>query len=441
MESLLITKACDFIKSKRYATGAFMRLVLIALTMLIGTILSAEENPLDIRFYGSFLHTDRIPKALFFFKEIEKNDSFELRRAVRNHDVNTIVLASNGGSVWEGLSMAGIIFDKGMTTYVPELSDDMGCYSACAYMFFAGAKRKVDGILAVHQMGGFGSEADEKSKKVKETQQQTQFTVSEIIGFLNEFGTPPFVYERMFRSRNFYVFEEDEIAQLETGEVDGVQVQQINSFFTDLVAYLEKKAGEKERPENQSHERFTFDNKNKEQVRNLQSALKAAGCNAGIVDGIWGSKTRLAAILFAKTAKLPFSADSFINEYYWSKLSSAPSKFCPVQKTAPSQNPRVPKFTKGRPTKIHLHWRLTCKGASGARSVPIFGLVSRYNPKTGNFSFTITDRDGFKGTNSHNITDGQIFMFGKSAPMRNNFRYFRFTEASCPDGMIGEALK
>ena len=64
------------------------------------------------RLYGSFMYNSDIPNALFFMNQIKNGDDFELRKALRNHDIDTIVLASPGGSVWAGLSMAGIIFDK-----------------------------------------------------------------------------------------------------------------------------------------------------------------------------------------------------------------------------------------------------------------------------------------------------------------------------------------
>ena len=112
---------------------------------------------------------------------------------MRNHKIDIVVLGSNGGSVWEGLNMAAIIHDNDIMTYVPNLPDTMGCYSACAYMFFGGNKRKVDGLLAVHQTGAYGAELDVKKQVIAETQQTTQFTESEIIGFLNEFDTPPCV--------------------------------------------------------------------------------------------------------------------------------------------------------------------------------------------------------------------------------------------------------
>ena len=66
------------------------------------------------RLYGSFIYNSDIPNALFFMDQIKNGDDFELRKALRNHDIDTIVLASPGGNVRAGLSMAGIIFDKGL---------------------------------------------------------------------------------------------------------------------------------------------------------------------------------------------------------------------------------------------------------------------------------------------------------------------------------------
>ena len=165
--------------------------------------------------YGSFLHSEKVPNALFFFDYIEKNDNFEFRKALRNHDVDLIVLSSRGGSVWEGLSIAGIINDKGLNVYVPKTSvkGDGNCASACSFMFFAGETRNVEGKLGVHQ---FLSKEKEKKEKIVEIQKNSQFTVSEIIGYLNEFEKPPWDFERMFQQSEMYYFKKTELVQLET---------------------------------------------------------------------------------------------------------------------------------------------------------------------------------------------------------------------------------
>ena len=70
-------------------------------------VFSAFTAFADEKKYGSFILNTDIPDTLFFVDEIKANDSFELRKALRNHDIQNIVLASPGGSVWEGLQMAG----------------------------------------------------------------------------------------------------------------------------------------------------------------------------------------------------------------------------------------------------------------------------------------------------------------------------------------------
>jgi hypothetical protein len=100
-----------------------MRTILIALLITLATQVGAVE-----KIYGSFVLNTDIPDTLFFTKEIKANDSFELRKALRNQDIQNIVLASPGGSIWEALQIAGIIFDKKLRTYIPR---EANCASAC----------------------------------------------------------------------------------------------------------------------------------------------------------------------------------------------------------------------------------------------------------------------------------------------------------------------
>ena len=163
--------------------------ILSGLLFALACVLNGDAIA-DERRYGSFIYNSEIPNALFFMSSIKNGDDFELRKALRNHDIDTIVLASPGGSVWAGLSMAGIIFDKKLRVYVPPKGE---CASACSFMFFGGNERLNEGELGVHQ---FVSSDASKKEIAGKTQAESQFTVSEIIGFLNEFATPRFVLER-----------------------------------------------------------------------------------------------------------------------------------------------------------------------------------------------------------------------------------------------------
>lgn len=195
----------------------------------------------QISTYGSFIHSRLVPEALFFFDQIETADSFEFRKALRNHKIETIVLSSPGGSVFEGLQMAAIISDKELNTYVPRngFSDDIGiCASACSYMFFAGKSRQAHGLLGVHQV--YTPDATER-EAVGKTEKIAQFTVSEIIGFLNEFGTPPWVFEKMFQQSKMYYFDRQEMQSLERFIGDGTRTQDtdIERFIRNFKAKFE----------------------------------------------------------------------------------------------------------------------------------------------------------------------------------------------------------
>ena len=201
------------------------------------------ETEFGLSFYGSFLHSEKVPKSLFFFGDIDKSDSFEFRKALRNHEIDLIILSSPGGLVWEGLSIAGIIHDKELDTYVPQnsLTQKGNCASACSFMFFAGANRSINGKLGVHQ---FYASDSTKEAKIGDTQQNAQFTVSEIIGFLNEFETPPWVFERMFQQSEMYYFKESELLQLETEttELQRAVYGRVEAFISELrIAYEETK--------------------------------------------------------------------------------------------------------------------------------------------------------------------------------------------------------
>ena len=303
------------------------RIFALLVATMIGVSASAadESNPLGISLYGSFLHTERVPNALFFFSDIEENDSFELRKAIRNHDIDTVVLSSKGGSVWEGLNMAGIIFDKGLKTYVPlqGLGSEGNCASACSFMFFGGSTRIADGKLGVHQ---FYSGSAKDSAQIGKTQSNAQFTVSEIIGFLNEFETPPFVFERMFQQKEMYYFNQNELEQIARKNVPITDddVAEIDRFIADFLALLANLDGGEEpellappepvkvtpktteliikpvEPAGEIKEEIETSEVTEEQlVKDIQTELNRLNCNAGKADGRIGPMTKSALQRYA----------------------------------------------------------------------------------------------------------------------------------------------
>lgn len=314
--------------------------------------MAEANNPLGVRFYGSFLHTDKVPNALFFFSDIEDNDSFELRKAIRNHDIDTVVLSSRGGSVWEGLNMAGIIFDKGLKTYVPQqgLGEEGNCASACSFMFFGGSTRVADGKLGVHQ---FYSGAAKESAQIGKTQSNAQFTVSEIIGFLNEFETPPFVFERMFQQKEMYYFNQNELEQIAriNAPITSDDVAEIDRFIADFVVVLanHKDAEEPEvlaptepvkvtpktteveielvePAEEITKETGTTDVAEKQLIKDIQSELNRLNCNAGQADGVIGRRTIAALKRYAGAQGVAIDETVLTDQRFLVELRSSQKK-------------------------------------------------------------------------------------------------------------------
>ena len=100
-------------------------------------------------------------------------------------------------------------------------------------VLFAGVTRNVDVKLGVHQ---FLSKDSKKKEEVGDIQKTAQFTVSEIIGFLNEFETPSWVFERMFQQSDMYYFKETELVQLETEVSDelATHYEKSEKFISDF---------------------------------------------------------------------------------------------------------------------------------------------------------------------------------------------------------------
>lgn len=284
--------------AKRLLASAF--LIAVATTSFAET--TAEKFQLN--FYGNFIHTEKVPNTLFFFDEIEKDDGFDLRKAMRNHDIDTIVLSSGGGSVYEGLQMAGIIRDNKLTTYVPErgLIGEGNCASACAFMFFGGLARQAAGKLGVHQ---FYSPNSNESAKIGNIQGGTLVTASDIISFLNDFDTPPFVFEKMFQQSDMYYFNNTELEMLGAGEgtLSRSKTMEINSFIQSFVSEIEKLASEavaaappkvqapkkKKPPSSQSD--FAV-------IKAVQMELKRLGCMPGFANGVVDANHKRAAYRF-----------------------------------------------------------------------------------------------------------------------------------------------
>ena len=133
---------------------------------------------------------------------------------------------------------------------------------------------------------------------------------------------------------------------------------EINAFVANFLKYLddlaqdEKKAEEEKEPEISEEEQLRL------AVIEIQKLLNAAGCNAGIADGIWGRRTQAAAVLFAKTAKLPTNKSELLSQDFLKRLRVSPANFCP--KPTPKAKPNI-KYTAGNKPFYNLY-SLSCDG-------------------------------------------------------------------------------
>jgi hypothetical protein len=153
------------------------------------------------------------PDVIALNAEIAPTTPGDLDRALdARPNARTLVLNSPGGAVDSALVIAQEVRRRGLKTYVP---DGMGCYSACAYIFFAGENRIADGELGVHQI----------SQDVADIV-LTQVTIGDILDALDEFGVQHQVISYMLRTppEDMYVFSHLELSELGINRGDPIHV-------------------------------------------------------------------------------------------------------------------------------------------------------------------------------------------------------------------------
>lgn len=168
-----------------------------------------KENS-EVRRFGAFILVNGAPQIIALHGDIASSAPLDFRRALKAQpDTTTVVLNSDGGMVSSALIIAHTIQDMGLDTYI---LPDSGCYSACAFLFFAGASRRADGELGVHQIS---TDAPDLIS--------AQTTLSDIIEALEEFGVSSSVLSFMLRTppEGMYIFSKSEIASLKINSDTG----------------------------------------------------------------------------------------------------------------------------------------------------------------------------------------------------------------------------
>lgn len=171
---------------------------------------------------GAFSLPDDQPELIVLNADIDESTPAEFERALAARpEARIVALNSAGGSVDSALQMAYEIRKRGLTTFVPA---DMGCYSACAYIFLAGTDRQVEGELGVHQI------SSEVADLVL-----AQTTLGDLLDALQTFGVDQQVISHMLRTPpdDMYVFTTAELADLGINNGDPIG---ITVALTDPVA-------------------------------------------------------------------------------------------------------------------------------------------------------------------------------------------------------------
>lgn len=172
-----------------------------------GNLVRRQVPPSDesgaVTRYGAFEYDSRSPARIRFNGPIGPRAALEFRRIVREHPtVTTLELSSLGGMVDQALLIADDVMRMEMDTVIAERHT---CFSACAFIFFAGKNRKAHGRLGIHQVWNQENDA-----------RMMQATLSDVVDELNRANVDPDILTIMLRTPpdDMYVFSEAEKTKL-----------------------------------------------------------------------------------------------------------------------------------------------------------------------------------------------------------------------------------
>lgn len=151
---------------------------------------------------------ENAPGMIVLDADIQGGTALNFLKALRKRpEVRVLALNSNGGNVETALALAGEVRRRGLDTYVPA---NMGCYSACAYVFFAGRHHWAAGQLGVHQFASGGP-------VTQDTESSTQFLLGTLLDALHSYGVKQGVITHMLNTPpdDMHIFSPREIADLE----------------------------------------------------------------------------------------------------------------------------------------------------------------------------------------------------------------------------------
>lgn len=213
------------VKGLGRALEALGRLVLAVAAFGLATALvagpAAAQNAPAIEDFGAFMVDPAQPEAIVLNGPILETALLDFRRATRAYpDARILVLNSPGGLLATALAIADEMFEEGFSTVIPSWAR---CFSACAFMFLAGAERVVVGELGVHQ---FNSDDPDLNA--------AQRMMADVFELLGRFDTPQEVITAMLRTPadDMHVFTTGDVERLalNRGFADGAEAFEFAEF-------------------------------------------------------------------------------------------------------------------------------------------------------------------------------------------------------------------
>jgi hypothetical protein len=175
------------------------------------TTATKADGPTDegyiVEDYAPFIFMSNDPSILCLCGDIDVSSSINFKRFIIDYgSPDLLFLNSTGGLVEMALAIA---LDVNTYEVVTAITEDDICYSSCAYIFFGGKDKILEGELGVHQIS---SSIDDNSI--------TQFKLATVIEVLNRFNTPSFALVRMLNTPpdQIYVFTSEESWQISPKE-------------------------------------------------------------------------------------------------------------------------------------------------------------------------------------------------------------------------------
>jgi len=394
---------------------------ILFLHLLSSVALAAGDHPAaspEFEAYeGNFYFFSDTPNTLYLMGDIGKDVSsragIAFRRAIRNHDIDKLVLMSGGGRVDIGLEYAAIIRDKDIAVYVPK---DSYCYSACSYMFFGGVGRYAAGEVGVHQ---FYADTD-RQDKISRVQQAAQYGVSDIIAILNSFNVPPTLYEHMFStaSADMYILNSEEMTELGQ-ESKQAWHEEVDTFLADLaktaalVKSVDDEAQQTDTP-TVAPRKPSIDQQRRQTIARIQTLLNEHNCGAGYPDGIAGTKTNQATFKFIEATGLPIDVqqDNAL-AILLAALNETPRPACLVNPPKRIDQPNQVRSPMRVSAGIEGNWSTTMICGTKWSGQTLRGVLTISEPKLTaegrdyQAILKLDNRDQFNGRVSHTI-DGYI---------------------------------